>query len=432
MAVLRQIRRKKLVVKTAQKTYRYGPSKTWRVVYRVWLPDGQVVEKTRETRTKSRGSLLLADAEKLEAKSQRRLLDEGDVRAFHAVGLLNDREAERFLGRPADPTWEQVIAQYESASATRCRPGTHLRNMSKARTSTAWFSNRGLIPDQLSLNDVETWKADRKRAGAQNKTVNLELDILRQLLDPVFGQRDHPARQASKLDVARMGRLPRAMTPEEDERALRLAYQRRGLLRGYFWPLYLLYRFGGLRRDEARWISWTHVLEDRVLVQETPLSESELTAADRFHGNVWRPKEGEARAVPLPAWVLAELRALPRNGRLVFAPEGRPFHPDAISQACQKVLHQVAPDLTLHDLRHTCITHAMEAGIPSARVQRLAGHRLLSTTERYTHVAVEGRARDLERVYRDIVGSTSRSALRVRKRTGARVSGVDRTVQYPS
>ncbi|MDR7434026.1 MAG: hypothetical protein QN189_02725 [Armatimonadota bacterium] len=38
-----------------------------------------------------------------------------------------------------------------------------------------------------------------------------------------------------------------------------------------------------------------------------------------------------------------------------------------------------------------------------ARVQRLAGHKILSTTERYTHVAIESRVRDLEQVYRELV-----------------------------
>ncbi len=155
------------------------------------------------------------------------------------------------------------------------------------------------------------------------------------------------------------------------------------------------------------------MLEDRILIQEIRLDPNEVAKGDEFSGGIWRPKEGDARAVPLPAWVMDELRSVPRSGRLIFSQNGRAFYPSSISLAFKRVLGKVTPDLNLHALRHTFVTEAMERGIPPARVQRLAGHKLLSTTERYTHVAVDGRVRNLEQIYRQLRSGMARQLVGV-------------------
>jgi integrase len=408
MAGLWRISQKARRVRVNGKEYRYPARVVWRVFYRVWTPQGKFLERAKDSPNKGKAALLLSEAEKLEARSQRGLLTEADIRAFHAVGLLTAKHARLFLGYPPDLTWETLLEQYSTYSSTHCRPRTHRENMKRARKLVESFGARGVPPDQMSSNDIADWKVSRKRAGVQNKTVNLELDVLRKILDPIFSKQDNPARLVPKLDVSKMGRLPRALTPDEDEAALRLAWQRRHLLAGLFWPLYLVYRLGGLRRDEARLLTWPHVLEDRILVQEVKLASHEVAKGDDFSGGIWRPKEGDARAVPLPTWVMNELHSVPRSSRLVFSLNGRAFYPSSISLAFKKVLRKVAPDLNLHALRHTFVTEAMERGIPSARVQRLAGHKLLSTTERYTHVVVDGRIRDLECIYLQLRGGMAR------------------------
>jgi site-specific recombinase XerD len=380
--------------------YRYDPCTLWRLVFDVWLPTGRR-QITREFRSRDEAYSVLADAEGLEARSRRSLLSPADVEYFHRLGLLGEADARFFLGRSPNVSWSELRERYERRSAARCRPETHLKNVSRAAQAIRRIADDIPNPSKCSRESIEAFVRRRKAAGAQNKSVNMDLDVLRQLLDPAFSPGQNPARAIAKLNVAIMGRLPRALKPEEDEKAMRLAWKDRERLSGVLWPLYLVYRFTGLRRQEALVLPDAHILEDRVLVQNVSIPERALGKGYRLENCLWRPKAWEARAVPtpyLPEWVLRPIRDVAKRRSFPFAPEGKLLHPDVVSQAFDDVLSNVSPSLTLHDLRHTCITAWMEQGVPAAVVQRLAGHKRLATTERYTHVAVKSRKRNLQRI----------------------------------
>jgi len=43
--------------------------------------------------------------------------------------------------------------------------------------------------------------------------------------------------------------------------------------------------------------------------------------------------------------------------------------------------------VSLHQFRHSCASDLLESGVHLADVQRILGHRGISTTVRYTHIA---------------------------------------------
>ena len=58
----------------------------------------------------------------------------------------------------------------------------------------------------------------------------------------------------------------------------------------------------------------------------------------------------------------------------------------------------VAAELGLHGLRHSYVTHLIEAGYDPLFVQQQVGHSHASTTALYTSVSADFRARTLRRV----------------------------------
>ena len=117
-------------------------------------------------------------------------------------------------------------------------------------------------------------------------------------------------------------------------------------------------------------------------------------------------KGGKERIVPLGRKAIEALHAyLPRRGELVTA-RGRGAHPTALFlnrsgarlsvRAVQRMTRRrglatgARESVNPHALRHSCATHLLDAGADLRVIQELLGHTSLSTTQRYTHVSVDG------------------------------------------
>ena len=97
-----------------------------------------------------------------------------------------------------------------------------------------------------------------------------------------------------------------------------------------------------------------------------------------------RRRQAEARLKAGPAW--------DGGGEYVFVDEfGNPIRPDRLSRNWKSLVTRVgAPDVRLHDLRHTSITlGAIDAGLPLAVIMARAGHSRVTTSLDYTHIADE-------------------------------------------
>lgn len=132
----------------------------------------------------------------------------------------------------------------------------------------------------------------------------------------------------------------------------------------------------GLRLSEATHLKTTDIDPDRMTIR----IEQGKGAKDRY--------------VPLSVRLLKQLRAhwaYERPGRWVFAAPTaqRPIHPTTAQRAywAAKRLAGITKHGGIHALRHAYATHLLEAGQDLHTVQRLLGHRHVTTTMRYFHLS---------------------------------------------
>jgi len=177
-------------------------------------------------------------------------------------------------------------------------------------------------------------------------------------------ERDEPiARALSSAELTRLEWWLDRPLPLLDVRGARM------LARDKLAVLLMLY--AGLRLAECAGLTWR-----LVDLEAGMLTISRETA-----------KGGRPRAIALHDRLSAALRAVPpsmRHGAVVGHKDGRCLRAKSLAHTFERRLREDAGlEITAHELRHTCATQLLWAGANIREIQRLLGHKRLSTTERY-------------------------------------------------
>ena len=101
-------------------------------------------------------------------------------------------------------------------------------------------------------------------------------------------------------------------------------------------------------------------------------------------------KNGERREIPINATLKKALQGLTRRidvPYVFYSPDtGKPYK--SISRSFKTALRKTGiKDFKFHDLRHTFASHLVMAGVDITTVSRLLGHKTLTMTLRYAHLA---------------------------------------------
>ena len=403
----------------------YARSPRWRVRFVVSYPDGSRTIRSKLTPRKVEAGLLRTEANRVERLSKTGTATQQDLGHFLRLGLISRDDYMRLGGTQLDMNWDEVFSAYDSSSYGRCRYFTHQNNTARAERIVAFLRERAPVA-RIAEDDIRAYLTFRS-TDVSKKTLKIELDVARQLLDyPVSRgvlrqppwnllMSANPARRVNGFEspVART-RFPRALSFEEDMQLLGLVQDEEAAAPALAAAILLL-RFYGLRRAELQYMTHVDLVGSTVLVQAKPvlpdvLGPSRAGASpagrhrsvmerretrDQFKDGVWRVKDHEARTIWIPGAggdpdprVMERIRPLlpPRSaGRFILGGH-HTLHRDAISQAMERVLHRIDPDLSTHCLRHSFATWLIGCGINVVRVKELMGHSDLKTTLIYTHL----------------------------------------------
>lgn len=244
----------------------------------------------------------------------------------------------------------------------------------------------GKYVERMRRADIADYIQARKADGVTGSTINRELDVL----SAAFNFAAHTKEWGVRNPVVGMslkqpeGRL-RWITREEADRLIEEASKE--IKAPHLADFIRLAINTGCRKNELLKLTW-----DRVDL---------VVGHFRLEGE--NTKTGKRRIVPLsvPARTALESRARFREQHCPASPwvfshkDGTRLQDvrNGFGSACERA---GITNFRIHDLRHTCASWLVSAGVPLFEVKELLGHSSIEMTERYSHLAPENLNRVME------------------------------------
>jgi len=248
--------------------------------------------------------------------------------------------------------------QCHSVRWTQRQANFHLKRASMARSGAVQLGPEQIRAYQVYLAQERkvSWSSFNQAVCALRFFYNVTLARNYPREQVPFGKR--PKKLPVVLSREEVARLFACVTHPPHRILLRTAYA------------------GGLRLSEVRQLQVGHIDSARMLL------------------HVVQGKGAKDRLVPLSPQLLLELREYwkvyrPRLWLFPGHPPERPLHGASVQRALRRAaqLAGIRKPISPHTLRHSFATHLMEAGVDLFTLQKLLGHRQLSTTALYTHVS---------------------------------------------
>lgn len=263
------------------------------------------------------------------------------------------------------PEWKTCILGYVNHRPRSWRESERLFHTRSLLANLSAFSRAVNVPHLADLTP-RVWFAyvqERIKAGIKPSSLNTELKVVQSLIRFASENNIPVCRMMLEVHPLKTGEaLPKDLNMGQVKALLNAARNKTEEA----WILLMLHC--GLRTCEIRALRWEDVdLQKRVIY----IRES---------------KGLQSRAVFLSLPVKEALEGLPQNHGFIFT-----YRNESLSRRyCQSRLstlgRQVGFHVTPHQLRHTCATMLLNAGMSILGVQRLLGHKYVETTLRYARL----------------------------------------------
>lgn len=230
---------------------------------------------------------------------------------------------------------------------------------------------RDLPLSNLSGFDIERYKKARTEAATAPGTINRELAALSHLFNKAieWGWIDRRPAKIRRLKEEQ-GRII-YLTAEQSGRLVEAARRDQS---PHIYPFVMIGLETGMRRMEILSIRLADIDTNRRVIlvpnAKAGLREQPITAS---------------LAMILDDYIQA---AAPGQVWLFQSPRSSTGHATSIEKRFRKVATGAGLDprqVVRHTLRHTAITHLVQAGVDLPTVKRISGHKTLAMVERYSH-----------------------------------------------
>lgn len=311
------------------------------------------------------------------------------------------RDGERQRRRELEEKWNRVerrslpptFQRASSAWLEAEKPHLAGRTYEIYEVAVRCHLNRAIGP--LLLCDIDadaiaSYQARRKKAQASARTINKELQVLRQIL------KRHKLWANLQGDVKferEHSNIGKALTREEEKKLLN-ACASNALLTA----VVTLALNTALRKNEIRTLHWSQIDFEKHTVavgraktqagsgRVIPLNQPAFDSLTKWAG---RLVESNSEDYVFPACEAAGIeREHPDLNRI---DPSRPIK--SWRSAWRAALKRARLQLRFHDLRHTCITKLAESQASEHTLMAIAGHVSRSMIEHYSHIRMEAKRR---------------------------------------
>ncbi|MEO5359189.1 MAG: site-specific integrase [Nitrospirota bacterium] len=248
----------------------------------------------------------------------------------------------------------------------------------------------GALPlRRFNTNVVEQLQTDNINRGVKASTNNKALNVLK-----------HMFTKAAEWDMVETDiskRIHKVKLLRDTSRRLRYLSQEecQELLNNcdsHLYPIVITALNSGMRRGEILSLRWENI--------------------DLKHGFILLDitKNGERREIPINNTLRETLQGIERRLDIPFVfysqNTGKPYQSvkKSFNTACRK---SGIKDFHFHDLRHTFASHLVMAGVDITTVKELLGHKTLTMTLRYSHLAPAHKVKAVDILDNAIGGNTN-------------------------
>jgi site-specific recombinase XerD len=251
---------------------------------------------------------------------------------------------------------------------------------------------------EISVQDVEEYRAQRLSSGLKRSSVNREISCLRKVFNVAKTWRyaeDNPVSRV-KLYSESESLRERELLETEETRLVQAAS-------AHLKPILAVALNTGMRRGEIFELKW----------DDLDFEKREI--------RIPKSKSGKMRFLPMNSVLLGLLKSLggetKAEGHVFVNPEtGMPYTDikRAFDGACRR---SGIKNLRFHDLRHTFASRLVRRGADLRIVQELMGHASIVTTQRYLHVLAKEKQAAVERLTETLPSKTARQMSVIRSGT---------------